>query len=96
MAIICSDYKGKWFVLEDGDPAHNECPEVNLEYVLGVGLSDHVENCRYYGIPAYIGSDSALNEKIAAINAALDAQEAAATEPNASGEERATQPPHIQ
>ncbi len=86
MGIIASDYKGKWFVLEDGDPAQNERPEVNLEYVMGVGLSDHVENCRYYGIPAYVGSDTALHAKIQAIESALDAQEESLTPTSVSAQ----------
>ena len=27
-------------------------------------LKEHVDTCVYYGIPAYIGKDAALNERI--------------------------------
>ena len=71
--IIASDYKGKWFVLEDEDNSFGyERKEINVDWVMGEGLQDHVENCRYYGIPAYTGSDKDLNEKIEKINKKID------------------------
>jgi capsid portal protein len=56
------DYKGKWFVIKD--------KEEELDYVYGEitkeealeedFVAKHKENCKYYGIPAYIGKDKEL------------------------------------
>lgn len=65
--IKAYDYKGKWFVLMDENRADDEDyerPEVNVEWVMGKGLAEHVENCTYYGIPAYIGDNQDLKDKI--------------------------------
>jgi len=65
MKIIADDYKGKWFILQDENiPANFTRKEINTEYVMNEGLMEHVENCLYYGIPAYIGQDQELLDKI--------------------------------
>lgn len=73
MSIIASDYKGKWFVLEDepGDDFSFERKEINVGWVISEGLREHVENCNYYGIPAYVGADKELHAKIEAIEKTL-------------------------
>jgi hypothetical protein len=73
--IIASDYKGKWFVLQDEDfdlEWVHPRPEINVEYVMNEGLYEHVENCRYYGIPAYLGKDKTLKTRIREINETID------------------------
>lgn len=64
--IKAYDYKGKWFVLQDpsNDDMDLERPDVDVAWAMGVGLQEHVGNCVYYGIPAYIGSDKKLNKRI--------------------------------
>lgn len=74
MKIVAADYKGKWFVLQDEDIEDEFCairPEISIEYVTGEGLRDHVENCLYYGIPAYLGNDKELHDKIRQIEKEL-------------------------
>jgi hypothetical protein len=73
--IIASDYKGKWFVLQDedfDDDWADPRPEINVEYVMNEGLYEHVQNCRYYGIPAYLGTDEKLKMRIKEINETID------------------------
>jgi len=73
--IRAYDYKGKWFILMDEDRAdfHDyERKEVNVEYVMNDGLKEHVYNCLYYGISAYVGNDKELNEKIKNLQALKD------------------------
>ncbi|HRF70618.1 MAG TPA: hypothetical protein PKV66_04235 [Candidatus Pelethenecus sp.] len=66
------DYKGKWFVLQDkGIPDPQELDIIINEVESGDldndWLEEHVENSMYYGIPAYIGEDKILNERIKTI-----------------------------
>ena len=65
------DYKGKYFMLQDED-----IPLDDMDFVIGKMtkeqitegfLRNHVENCNYYGIPAYIGYDKMLKARIEAI-----------------------------
>ena len=73
MKIIADDYKGKWFVLQDSDiDCDFERKEINVDWVLGEGLREHVENCLYYGIPAYLGKDKELHAKIKKIEKELN------------------------
>jgi len=71
--IIADDYKGKWFVLQDEDV---NCDfgrkEIDIAWATGEGLPEHVENCLYYGIPAYIGDNQELKDKIANIEKDFD------------------------
>lgn len=69
MLINKIDYKGKWFVLQDRDIED----KYGMDYVIGEVesedldyeyLEEHVENCMYYGIPAYVGEDEKLKERI--------------------------------
>ncbi len=69
--IVASDYKGKWFVLEDGETG--DAPHIDIEWATGEGLPEHVENCLYYGIPAYIGANQELHDRIKRIEADFDA-----------------------
>ena len=63
-----SDYKGKYFVLQDSiDPddwMDIEVGEIEEDEITDEWLQSHVEACIYYGIPAYIGADKKLNERI--------------------------------
>jgi len=75
MKIVASDYKGKWFVLQDEDVEDEYAlvrDEIDVGWATGEGLLEHVENCLYYGIPAYIGKDQDLHDKIAKIQKDFD------------------------
>lgn len=74
MKIVASSYKGKWFVLQDSDIEDDLFMDahVDVDYYTGHGLREHVETCRYYGIPAYIGSNKKLLKQIASIEKELD------------------------
>jgi len=64
--IVAVDYKGKHFILYDKDMVDELYiidPYIDVAKVLE-NLEDHVEQCRYYGIPAYVGKDRELKEKI--------------------------------
>lgn len=73
MKIIAIDYKGKYFTLQDEDIVLDymdyPLPYIDVEHIINNDdqLRDHVENCQYYGIPAYYGSDESLNSRIEAI-----------------------------
>lgn len=41
-----------------------ERPEINVEYIMNEGLREHVDNCIYYGIPAYVGGNEELKKKV--------------------------------
>ena len=71
MKLFAADYKGKWFVLCDELGDDIERPEIDLHWVVGEGLRDHVKNCMYYGIPAYIGTDKELKKRIGEIESEL-------------------------
>ena len=70
--IQAIDYKGKYFLLEDDDYMDENGMDFVLDYVDvdkiindEKALENHVAQCIYYGIPAYIGQDKELNKKIA-------------------------------
>lgn len=72
--IIASDYKGKWFVLQDEDTPDDfsyERKDVNVDWAMNEGLAEHISNCNYYGIPVYIGDNQELKDKIAKLEAEL-------------------------
>jgi hypothetical protein len=75
--IVAVDYKGKYFTLQDEDtldPAYDFVLEyVDVDKTLNDSklLRQHVEHCRYYGIPAYHGSNKVLNAKIEEIEQEL-------------------------
>lgn len=75
--IVAADYKGKWFVLQDEgmEDDFGLRPEINVEYVTNAGLREHVENCQYYGIPAYIGQNKELRAKIKEIEDEIEKEE---------------------
>ena len=66
MKILLVDYKGKWQVPHDEDFVDEE----DLPYVVGETTKEeliknkenHLEACRYYGIPAYVGKDKELKD----------------------------------
>lgn len=73
--IVAESYKGKHFVLVDeGTEDMGTDPYVDVDKVISdnATLRSHVEDCRYYGIPAYLGSNKEMNERIAKINDELD------------------------
>lgn len=71
--IIASSYKGKWFILQDEtDEDDYPAPYIDVAWAMREGLREHVENCRYYGIPPYVGNDKDLNKKIKTISEELD------------------------
>ena len=82
--IIASDYKGKWFVLHDIDDVDVGYPAQHIDVSLGDWQKDceNMENCRYYGIPAYVGKDKELTEKIRQINEEMDLVETTPPSPN--------------
>lgn len=74
MKINAYDYKSKWFVLMDSDKEDDfdfARPDINVDWAMGEGLKDHVENCLYYGIPAYLGADQELHDRIKKIEEGL-------------------------
>ena len=71
------DYKGKYFILQDP----NTPDEYGMDFEIGEMKEDqltdsfllaHNEACRYYGIPAYIGSDVNLKERLAKLDSEYD------------------------
>jgi len=60
------DYKGKYFIIQDKDIDD----EYGMDFVNGeitkkaaISIAEgHKENCRYYGIPPYIGKDKDLKK----------------------------------
>jgi hypothetical protein len=62
------DYKGKWFILQDtideDDWMDVEIGEMDDPEITDEFLEEHVNTCIYYGIPAYIGNDKELKERI--------------------------------
>lgn len=64
------DYKGKYFILQD--KVHDECYDFEIgemedEEITDEFLHQHVLDCIYYGIPAYIGENKELAAKIDAL-----------------------------
>lgn len=87
VSLVATDYKGKWFVLEDkGHEDGYSFPreEINTEWVQGEGLREHVANCLYYGIPAYVGKDAALHARIEKLRRELGADETRLTTESSS------------
>ena len=61
------DYKGKHFILQDeimDDMYDYEIGEMNEKEITDDFLKDHVQDCNYYGIPAYVGEDKNLIQAI--------------------------------
>lgn len=59
------DYKGKHFVLGDRpDEMFGDQGTIEDDKITDQFLEDHVDACRYYGIPAYIGKDLELKKRI--------------------------------
>ena len=68
MIFKLSDYKGKYFVIQDFiDPEDfydYECGEIEESAITDSWLKNHVENSIYYGIPAYLGDNEELKGRI--------------------------------
>ncbi len=65
------DYKGKHFVLQDKlslDGLDYPVGEMSDDEITDKFLEQHVSACSYYGIPAYIGDDKSLKERIKKLN----------------------------
>ena len=63
------DYKGKYWHYQDPDRFDDswdyKIGETTKEKILSQGkeeIQNHKENCRYFGIPTYIGKDKGLEE----------------------------------
>jgi hypothetical protein len=65
------DYKGKYFILQDElDDKYGmdfEIGEMKEEDITDEFLKYHCNNCIYYGIPAYIGKNQELKDRITKI-----------------------------
>lgn len=68
MKKVAVDYKGKYFIIQDEDTLDDEydfvLKYIDVDYIIGDGLKDHIADCVYYGIPPYIGKDGELNRRI--------------------------------
>lgn len=74
--IVAVDYKGKHFILCDEDCIDDMDildENIAIQHEIDHNLENHVSDCHYYGIPAYIGNDSRLKEKILDIERKLSA-----------------------
>ena len=72
---VAISYKGKHFIIQDKDrtSAFDYLdPYVDVEKVIKEQLEAHVADCRYYGIPPYIGDDKELKERIEKIEKEFD------------------------
>ena len=61
------DYKGKYYILQDSDIEIEEMESVigtmtKEEAMKPEFVKDHIEDCYYYGIPAYLGNDPELKK----------------------------------
>ena len=68
MKYKLSDYKGKYFIIQDeidpDDFMDIECGEIDDSELTDEFLRNHVYQCIYYGIPNYIGENKELKERI--------------------------------
>ena len=57
------DYKGKHYIIQDKlYDLDYEIGEIEKEKAIDKIFSEiHISNCKYYGIPAYIGKDEDMN-----------------------------------
>lgn len=66
MKINLIDYKGKYYIYQDADFELDNAWDfvedtIESEEITNKDFLEHLENCQYYGIPAYIGRDKRLN-----------------------------------
>jgi len=73
------DYKGKYFILQDKELVDDAgvrefmygedivIGEMKEEEITDEFLKYHVNACNYYGIPAYLGSNKELKDRITKI-----------------------------
>ena len=74
MKKIAADYKGKHCVIQDelyDDDYENPFIDVDKIISNNIILKSHVVACRHYGIPAYIGEDQSLHDRIKKIEEEL-------------------------
>ncbi len=77
--IVAIDYKGKHFMLTDEnrvDEMDFIDQNINVPFIIENqgALENHVADCLYYGIPAYVGSSKALNDRVDAIYKKLETE----------------------
>lgn len=75
MKLKAIDYKGKYFVLQDEAIEEDFVIDyVDTEHIVNneEALREHVSTCNYYGIPAYLGGDVDLHERINEIESAIN------------------------
>lgn len=68
MKINLIDYKGKYFTWQDEDlltPEDLVIAELDTSSLTDEAVYTHVDSCVYYGIPAYTGVDTELNNRVA-------------------------------
>jgi hypothetical protein len=65
MLLYMNNYKGKHFVLSDEpDDLFGDIGTMKTEDISEDWLSDHIDDCIYYGIPAYVGGDKELRGRV--------------------------------
>ena len=65
MLLYLNDYKGKYFVLSDTpDDMIGDIGTMDSDDITDDWLFDHVDACVYFGIPAYIGNDQGLKQRV--------------------------------
>lgn len=65
--IVAVDYKGKHFILHDKDRVDEMDlidNFVDVSKAVNEHLEEYLDNCSYYGVPEYIGSNEELWKKI--------------------------------
>lgn len=76
---VAVDYKGKHFILMDEGETTPEdfvIKYIDIDRLLtDECLLTHVLDCNYYGIPAYIGKDKELSDRIKKIEDSIDKYE---------------------
>ncbi len=69
------DYKGKYCIIQDIDYIDEldiKIGEIKDEDITDTFLKEHIESCLYYGIPAYIGSNKELHNRISKIQETIE------------------------
>lgn len=74
---IAVDYKGKHFTIQDELDEEGfdiEDPYVDVEKIIADDklLTQHIQDCNYYGIPPYLGKDKDLIERIKNIQSKIN------------------------
>ena len=75
MKKVAVSYKGKHFVIQDEDTLDDMDtidPYIDVDFIIEKALPAHVADCIYYGIPAYVGADKELKERIEKLEKEMD------------------------